>query len=130
MQIPGTFPEVGRHLAFDHFAVNHVTLPIHLQHSPHMTGNSNFLAGRRRCHHSTQFLRIAAYRIFLIFLEHPVELEGTDHPLPGQAYDQASLLRPFNVIFGDQILEQDLIIFLADPVEIAEPQHPVRQGRR
>ena len=34
------------------------------------------------------------------------------------------------MVFGNEIPEQHLVVLLSNPVEIAEPQHPVRQGRR
>lgn len=58
--------------------------------------------------------------VLFIFLKHAVKPEGIHHPLPCDAYNQASLLRPLNLAGADQMPQEYFIVLLRDPVKIVQ----------
>ena len=103
MQVARTFAKIGRDLAFDHFAVNDVTLPVHFQNAPHMAGNGNLFTRWRRCDDGAQFLGITTHRILFVFLKDTVEFKGARNPFSRKAYDEASLFCALQVVRIEQM---------------------------
>ncbi|MPN16853.1 hypothetical protein SDC9_164200 [bioreactor metagenome] len=84
-----------------------------------MPGQRYFLPHRRRQHDRAELLRMTPDGIFLVLLEHRVELERTGLPFTGQADDQPAFLGLLQVFGGDQVAQQHLVVARRYPVEIA-----------
>ena len=95
--------KVGRHLALHLCAVHHMALVVDLLDNPHMAGDGNLLARRRRLHNRTEFHRLAAAGVLLVVLERRIELIGTRDALAGEAHDESTLVGALDVVDVDEM---------------------------
>ena len=82
-----------------------------------MTGDCDFLTGRRGLYNRADLLRFRADREFLTVLKNRVELIIVDNALACESCNQTAALRPLNMILFDQMPQQRAVIILRDAVE-------------
>ena len=98
MNVPGALAEIRGHIPLDHFTVNVMPLAVHLQYTPYMPRDGNFLTDRRRCDNRSDLLGLTANRVLLVFLKDTVKAIGLHDALPCQPDDQAAALRPLDML--------------------------------
>ena len=130
MNVPGALAEIRGHIPLDHFTVNVMPLAIHLQYTPYMPRDSNFLTDRRRCDNRSDLLGLTANRVLLVFLKDTVKAIGLHDALPCQPDDQAAALRPLDMLLLQEMAQERAIVLLRHARENRQCEHPFRQCAR
>ena len=100
---------------------------IHLFHDPDSSRDGDLIPHGRGLYDGAEFLGIGPHGILHVLLKDGVELVVVHNPLPRKPHDQTAVFRPADVVDLQQMLKQQAVVLLRNPVEAGERQHPGRQ---
>ena len=125
VDVAGDLAKVGRYLAFHLRAVHHMALVVDLLDNPHMAGDGNLLAGRRRLHNRAELHGLAAAGVLLVVLERRIELVGARDALAGETHDETALIGALDVVDVHEVAQEHPIVVGRDVVEARQVEHLV-----
>ena len=124
MDVARAVAEVGGDPALDEGAVDLPLLVVDLLDDPDPAGDGDLVPDRRRLDDGAQLLGTGPDGVLDVLLEDRVELVVVDDPLPGQAHDQAPVLRQVDVVDLQQVAQEQAVVILGDPVKTGQGQDP------